>query len=125
MPPVITTRLPASPFIVVLPRSSVSLYPTPCAHAPGRQPFIAVVSDTHGYYDQQLDELFAGAAHIVHAGDVGASGVHRRVCGALAPLTVVAGNTDLPGALDAELPWEADVTVAGQADHRLPHRRAA
>jgi len=24
-------------------------------------PFIGVVSDTHGYYDEQLDELLAGA----------------------------------------------------------------
>jgi len=72
--------------------------------------FIGVVSDTHGRYDEQLDELFAGAVHIVHAGDVG-SGVLPRL-GALAPVTVVAGNTDLPGWGD-ELPWEAEVVVAG------------
>jgi putative phosphoesterase len=79
---------------------------------PGQQPFIAVVSDTHGYYDEQLDKLFSGALHIIHAGDVG-SGVIPRLT-ALAPLTVVAGNTDLPGALEAGLPWEAVVTVAGR-----------
>lgn len=73
-------------------------------------PFIGVVSDTHGYYDRRLDALFAGALHIVHAGDVG-SGVLGPL-GKLAPLTVVAGNTDLPGGGE-ELPWEAHVEVAG------------
>jgi len=70
------------------------------------------VSDTHGYYDPQLDGVFAGAVHIVHAGDVG-SGVLSRLR-ALAPLTVVAGNTDLPGAIEIDLPWEAQVAVAGR-----------
>ena len=60
----------------------------------GSAPFIGVVSDTHGYYDEQLDGLFAGALHIVHAGDVGTPDVLARLR-ALAPLTVVAGNTDL------------------------------
>jgi uncharacterized protein len=74
----------------------------------GQRPFIAVVSDTHGYYDEQLDDLLAGAVHIVHAGDVGRGVIPR--LRALASLTVVAGNTDLP---TDELPWEAVVTVAG------------
>jgi uncharacterized protein len=78
----------------------------------GSVSFIGVVSDTHGYYDEQLDELFAGAAHIVHAGDVGTLDVLARLR-ALAPLTVVAGNTDLGGWGD-ELPWEAVVEVAGR-----------
>lgn len=79
---------------------------------PGQQPFIGVVSDTHGYYDPLLDDVLAGAVHIVHAGDVG-TGVLPRL-GALAPLTVVAGNTDLPDASGAELPWEAEVEIAGR-----------
>ena len=79
---------------------------------PGQQPFIGVVSDTHGHYDPQLDDVLAGAVHIVHAGDVGYGVIPR--LGALAPLTVVAGNTDLPGAAEAELPWEAQVEVAGR-----------
>ena len=80
--------------------------------SPGQQPFIGVVSDTHGYYDPQLDEVLAGAVHIVHAGDVG-SGVMPRLR-ALAPLTVVAGNTDLPGAYEADLAWEEQVVVEGR-----------
>jgi putative phosphoesterase len=74
-------------------------------------PVIGVVSDTHGYYDPKLDELFAGVERIVHAGDVGALDVLERLS-ALAPLTVVAGNVDLPSFGDS-LPWETEVEVAG------------
>jgi putative phosphoesterase len=76
-----------------------------------RLPFIGVVSDTHGYYDPMLDDLFAGAVGIVHAGDVGGLDILQRLR-ALAPLTVVAGNTDLPQWGDA-LPWETAVEIAG------------
>ena len=55
-------------------------------------PFIGVLSDTHGYYDPLLDDLFAGAEAIVHAGDVGA-GVHDRLR-RIARVTAVLGNTD-------------------------------
>jgi putative phosphoesterase len=77
-----------------------------------QEPFIGVVSDTHGYYDPRLDEIFAGAVHIIHAGDVG-SGVlpHLR---ALAPCTAVAGNTDLPGTAETDLAWEEQVEVGGR-----------
>jgi len=73
--------------------------------------FIGVLSDTHGYYDPMLDDLFAGAAGIVHAGDVGDHGILARL-GDLAPLTVVSGNTDLPYE-GLELPWEAEAEIAG------------
>lgn len=73
-------------------------------------PFIGVLSDTHGHYDVELDTLFAGALHIVHAGDVGGGVLEplRR----LAPVTAVAGNTDLPD-WPEELPWEVEAEVAG------------
>jgi uncharacterized protein len=74
-------------------------------------PFIGVVSDTHGYYDPMLDDLFAGAAWIVHAGDVGGLDILERLR-VLAPLTVVAGNTDRPQWGD-ELPWEAEPEILG------------
>ncbi len=74
-------------------------------------PFIGVLSDTHGYYDPQLDELFAGAAHIVHAGDINDAATLVRLR-RLAPLTAVAGNTDLHDPR-LDLPWEAQVEVAG------------
>ncbi len=76
-----------------------------------KTPFIGVVSDTHGYYDPQLDGLFAGAAGIVHAGDIGDHGILERLRG-LAPLTVVAGNTD-PPFVAPDLPWEVEVDIAG------------
>jgi uncharacterized protein len=72
---------------------------------------IGVVSDTHAYYDPRLDELFAGVAHIVHAGDFGTLDVLERLR-LLAPLTVVCGNVDRPYFLD-QFPWEAEVEVAG------------
>ena len=87
-----------------------SLYPNRVDAPTGQPQFIGVVSDTHGYYDVQLEALFAGALHIVHAGDVG-DGVLaplRR----LAPVTVVAGNTDLPDHPE-DLPWEAEAEVGG------------
>jgi putative phosphoesterase len=74
-------------------------------------PFIAVVSDTHGYYDPQLDELLAGAVRIVHAGDIGTQDVLTRLR-AIAPVTAVLGNTDLPY-WDEDIPWETEVEVLG------------
>jgi hypothetical protein len=74
-------------------------------------PVIGVVSDTHAYYDPQLDELFAGVVHIVHAGDFGTFDVIERLR-LLAPVTAVCGNVDRPYFLD-QLPWDAEVEVAG------------
>jgi putative phosphoesterase len=79
--------------------------------APDRTPFIGVVSDTHSYYDAQLDELLAGAARIVHAGDIGTVDVLARLH-ELAPVTAVLGNTDRPFWGDG-LPWEAEVEALG------------
>lgn len=72
---------------------------------------IGVISDTHSYFDPALETLFAGVAHIVHAGDFGTPDVLERLR-VLAPLTAVCGNVDRPFFL-GELPWEAEVTVAG------------
>ncbi len=58
-----------------------------------------------------LDDLFAGVAHIIHAGDFGAPDVLQRLR-AIAPLTAVCGNVDRPCFRD-QLPWEAEVEVAG------------
>jgi uncharacterized protein len=75
-------------------------------------PFIGVVSDTHGYYDEALDDLLAGAAHIIHAGDVGGLWVLSRLR-RLAPLTAVAGNVDLPDETP-DLPWEIETDILGR-----------
>ena len=74
-------------------------------------PVIGVISDTHSFYDPSLDELFAGVAHIVHAGDFGTFDVIERLR-LLAPVTAVCGNVDRQYFLD-QLPWEAEATVAG------------
>ena len=75
-------------------------------------PFIGVVSDTHGYYDPALDGLFAGAAHIVHAGDINDPAILARLS-KLAPLRAVAGNTDREDPRFDHLPWEASTEIAG------------
>ena len=76
-----------------------------------RKPFIGVVSDTHSYYDDALDDLLAGATLIVHAGDVGTIDVLARLQ-ALAPVKAVLGNTDVPFWGD-ELPWEIEAEALG------------
>ena len=78
---------------------------------PGTAPFIGVLSDTHSFYDEQLDELFAGAARIVHAGDVGTIDILARLRD-LALVTVVMGNTDVSFWED-DLPMEAQVEALG------------
>ena len=75
-------------------------------------PFIGVVSDTHGYYDAQLDHLLAGAAHIIHAGDVGGLWILSRLR-EIAPLTAVHGNVDVYDET-LGLPWEAEAVILGR-----------
>jgi putative phosphoesterase len=66
---------------------------------------IGVISDTHGYLDPAVSQLFEGVDHIIHAGDV----MDREILTALrrvAPLTAVSGNLDT-GELATDLPREA------------------
>jgi uncharacterized protein len=72
---------------------------------------IAVISDTHGRLERRALQFCAGADHIIHAGDVGASAVLEELA-RVAPLTAVRGNRDR-GALGAGLPEEAVGEVAG------------
>jgi putative phosphoesterase len=55
---------------------------------------IGVLSDTHGFLDPKLPQLFAGVGHLLHAGDVGDAFIAFEL-EQIAPLTVVLGNTDL------------------------------
>ena len=55
---------------------------------------IGVISDTHGYLDPRVEKIFAGVKHILHAGDV-CDAVIPLELQFIAPVTVVAGNTDL------------------------------
>jgi uncharacterized protein len=54
---------------------------------------LGVISDTHGLLRPEVFDAFEGVDHILHAGDVGTSGILTDL-EALAPVTAVYGNTD-------------------------------
>jgi len=54
---------------------------------------IGVISDTHGYLDPQVYEIFRNVQHIIHAGDLGTLDVLISLQ-AIAPVTAVYGNMD-------------------------------
>jgi predicted phosphodiesterase len=62
---------------------------------------VGLIADTHGLLRPEAVAALAGAAHIVHAGDIGSrTDEPRGVLDALAriaPLTVVRGTTTAPG----------------------------
>jgi len=72
---------------------------------------IGVISDSHGYLDPAVAEIFSGVTHIVHAGDIGDAAVLAALQ-ELAPVTAVSGNLE-PDGLLASLPREAAGEVAG------------
>jgi putative phosphoesterase len=55
---------------------------------------IGVISDTHDFLDPKVEKIFKGVNHILHAGDVGDPMIPLELQ-AIAPVTVVLGNTDL------------------------------
>ncbi len=54
---------------------------------------IGVISDTHGYLDPRVPELFQGVNHILHAGDIGWASIVLELED-IAPTTAITGNTD-------------------------------
>jgi uncharacterized protein len=54
---------------------------------------IGVISDTHGYLDPKIPEMFAGVDHILHGGDIGLPWLILEL-EQIAPVTAVLGNTD-------------------------------
>ena len=70
---------------------------------------IGVISDTHGWLDPKVLELFTGVSHILHAGDIGPDDIIAEL-ETIAPVTAVIGNTDSSSAFR---PTEA-VTLAGR-----------
>jgi putative phosphoesterase len=54
---------------------------------------IGVISDTHGFLDPKVSKLFAGVAHILHAGDIGFAAIISEL-EEIAPVTAVLGNND-------------------------------
>ncbi|RZA06640.1 MAG: metallophosphoesterase, partial [Proteobacteria bacterium] len=55
--------------------------------------FFGIISDTHGFFDSALPELFAGVDEILHAGDIGKGMVLEKL-GAIAPVVAIRGNID-------------------------------
>ena len=54
---------------------------------------IGVISDTHGFLDPRIPDLFKGVDHILHAGDIGYASVILEL-EFIAPVTAVLGNND-------------------------------
>lgn len=83
---------------------------------------IGLIADTHGLLRPEAVAALEGAAHIVHAGDIGSrTGEPRGVLDGLAriaPLTVVRGNNDRAG-WAATIPWTADIEFDGVRIHAL------
>jgi putative phosphoesterase len=61
---------------------------------------VGLISDTHGLLRPEATSFLDGCDHIVHAGDIGHSGILEELR-SLAPLTVVRGNNDKGAWADA------------------------
>lgn len=76
------------------------------------QPFVGVISDTHGLMRPGALEALRGADFIIHAGDVGDAIVLEQL-ETIAPVHAVRGNVDF-GALGERLPEDALVSWRGK-----------
>ena len=72
---------------------------------------VGVISDTHGLLRPEALAVLAGAAHIIHAGDI-EDREALSILSRLAPVTAVRGNCDR-GPLASELPREIVATIDG------------
>ena len=72
---------------------------------------IGVISDTHGFFDERVPELFADVNMILHAGDVGGSQILEQLSW-VAPVCAVRGNVDTEGAC-AALPESIQIVTSG------------
>ena len=54
---------------------------------------LGLISDTHGFLDPRLPQIFRGVDHILHAGDIGPDRLLVQL-ETIAPVTAVLGNTD-------------------------------
>jgi putative phosphoesterase len=75
---------------------------------------VGLISDTHGLLRPRVHEALEGVALILHAGDVGGSGILDELR-LIAPVRAVFGNTDPAG--DPELAAEITMTVEGISVH--------
>ncbi|HEV2426026.1 MAG TPA: metallophosphoesterase family protein [Terriglobia bacterium] len=74
---------------------------------------IGLVSDTHGYFESKLKEVFTGVETILHAGDVGDDSVLDEL-GEIAPVRAVRGNVD---STSSGLPLSLQVNLGGVDIH--------
>lgn len=81
---------------------------------------VGVLSDTHNLLRPRVLELLAGCARILHAGDVGESGILESLQ-KIAPVEAVRGNTD-GGAFGSSLPESLAGDLEG-IPFRMIHRR--
>jgi len=75
---------------------------------------VGLISDTHGLLRPRVHEALEGVALILHAGDVGGSGILDELR-LIAPVRAVFGNTDPAG--DPELAAEITMNVEGLSVH--------
>ena len=80
---------------------------------------IGLISDTHGWLDPCVADLFSQVACILHAGDIGALAVVEEL-GRIAPVHAVRGTVDRAPELLA-LPEQINLTLLGRRVH-LVHR---
>ena len=72
---------------------------------------IGLISDTHGYFDPRLPDVFRGVERILHAGDTGSLDVIERL-EEIAPVVAVRGNMDNP-LVASRFPTDATVEIDG------------
>lgn len=82
---------------------------------------IGVISDTHNFFDPAIPTVFAGVAHILHAGDIGSPGILQDLQ-KIAPVTAVGGNTD-DAAFDFELTALVDLAAKKFLVHHIVNPR--
>jgi predicted phosphodiesterase len=83
---------------------------------------LGLISDTHGYFDPRLLDVFRGVERILHAGDIGSLDVIERL-EAIAPLTAVHGNMDRPD-VAGRFPADTTLQIAGTPTGRASRRKA-
>jgi|SRR5688500_8152677 len=72
---------------------------------------IGLLSDTHGYFDPQLNDLFKECDEIWHAGDVGNHDVYKALQKICKTIRVISGNIDgkeIRGIAPEELFWKVE-----------------
>lgn len=76
------------------------------------EPFIGVISDTHGQLRPEAVAALRGAALIIHGGDVGEEAILDRLA-EIAPVHAVRGNVDY-GPITKRLPMDEVVNWRGK-----------